>query len=152
MDIEKIVLFHWSQGITYWHSSSVCLLSSVHQKNFPLNNWTAMTAKINWNSMYTIRMLMTFFSEFTTQSNTAFNFGTRLIVFSGRSTRRTLSDLMVDKLFVISLPPSPLKGRKNLISKKSIIEMMNAYARSKPMLTTAQPTTTASIIFQNSRK
>lgn len=52
---------------------------------------------------------MTFFSELTTQSNTAFNFGTRLMVFSGRSTRSTLKDLIVDKLLVISLPPSPLE-------------------------------------------
>lgn len=59
--------------------------------------------------MYTIKMLMTFFSELTTQSNTALSFGTRLMVFSGRNTRRTLSDLMVDKLLVISLAPLPLK-------------------------------------------
>jgi hypothetical protein len=68
-----------------------------------------MTAKINWNNMYTMRMLITFFNELTTQSNTAFSFGTRLIVFSGRSTRSTRSDLMVDKLLVTSLPASPLK-------------------------------------------
>lgn len=55
---------------------------------------------------------MTFLSELTTQSNTAFSFGTRLIVLSGRSTRSTLSDLMVERLLVISLPPSPLKLKK----------------------------------------
>jgi len=32
-----------------------------------------------------------------TQSKTAFNFGTRLIVFNGRNTRRTRSDLIVLK-------------------------------------------------------
>ena len=32
---------------TYWHSSAVCLLKSVQQKNFPLNNWTPTTANIN---------------------------------------------------------------------------------------------------------
>jgi hypothetical protein len=48
--------------------------------------------------MYTIRMFITFFNEFTRQSNTAFNLGTRLIVFNGLSTRSTLSDLIVDKL------------------------------------------------------
>lgn len=47
--------------------------------------------------MYTIRMFITFFNEFTTQSNTAFNLGTRLIVFKGLNTRNTLNDLIVDK-------------------------------------------------------
>lgn len=47
--------------------------------------------------MYTIRILTTFLSELTTQSNTAFNFGTRFIVFNGRNTRNTRSDLIVDK-------------------------------------------------------
>lgn len=47
--------------------------------------------------MYTMRMLMTFFKEFTTQSNTAFNFGTRFIVFNGLSTLNTLNDFIVDK-------------------------------------------------------
>lgn len=45
-------------------------------------------------------MLNTFFSELTTQSNTAFSLGTRLMVFSGRNTRSTLNDLMVPKLAV----------------------------------------------------
>lgn len=80
--------------------------------------------------MYTIRMLNTFFSELTTQSNTAFNFGTRLIVFSGRNTRSTLNDLMVPKLAVADLAlvagtfeaavgPLPLLVNKNI--RKSVI-------------------------------
>lgn len=44
-----------------------------------------------------MRMLMTFFKEFTTQSNTAFNFGTLFIVFNGLSTRNTLNDFIVDR-------------------------------------------------------
>lgn len=40
---------------------------------------------------------MTFFKELTTQSNTAFSLGTRLMVFSGRNTLNTRSDLIVDK-------------------------------------------------------
>lgn len=56
-----------------------------------------------------MRILITFLSEFTTQSNTALSFGTRLIVFKGRSTRRTRKDLIVDKLLVTSLPASPLE-------------------------------------------
>lgn len=51
-----------------------------------------------------MRILMTFFSEFTTQSNTAFSFGTRLIVLSGRNTRRTRSDLIVVKFLPAELP------------------------------------------------
>lgn len=44
-----------------------------------------------------MRMFMTFFKEFTTQSNTAFNFGTRLIVFKGLSTLNTRNDFIVDR-------------------------------------------------------
>lgn len=91
---------------TYWQSTALCLLSSEQKKNLPLNSCTPMTAKINWNSMYTMRIFTTFFSELTTQSNTAFSFGTRLIVFSGRNTRSTRSDLIVDK-FCPTLPFSP---------------------------------------------
>lgn len=54
--------------------------------------------------MYTIRMFITFFKEFTTQSNTAFNLGTRLIVFKGLSTRNTRRDLMVDRFCPALLP------------------------------------------------
>lgn len=75
-------------------------------------------------------MLNTFFSELTTQSNTAFNFGTRLIVFSGRNTRSTLNDLMVPKLAVADLAlvagtfeaaagPLPLLVNKNI--RESVI-------------------------------
>jgi hypothetical protein len=52
-------------------------------------------------------MLKTFLSEFTTQSNTALSFGTRLIVFKGRKTRRTRRDLMVFNLALRSLTPLP---------------------------------------------
>ena len=38
----------------------------------PLKSWTAITAKINWNNIYTMRMLNTFLNEVTTQSNTAY--------------------------------------------------------------------------------
>lgn len=51
-----------------------------------------------------MRMLMTFFSEFTTQSKTAFNLGTRLIVFKGRRTRSTRNDLIVERFWPALLP------------------------------------------------
>lgn len=51
-------------------------------------------------------MLTTFFRELTTQSNTAFNFGTRFIVFNGRNTRNTRNDFIVDKFCVTLLPLS----------------------------------------------
>lgn len=57
-----------------------------------------------------MRILITFFRELTTQSNTALSLGTRLIVFNGRNTRSTRSDLIVDRLLVTSLPASPLKN------------------------------------------
>ena len=43
---------------------------------------------------------MTFFNELTTQSKTAFNFGTRFIVFSGLRTRNTRSDFIVFKFLL----------------------------------------------------
>lgn len=49
-------------------------------------------------------MLITFFKELTTQSNTALSFGTRLIVFNGRSTLNTRNDLIVDKFCPAELP------------------------------------------------
>lgn len=52
---------------------------------------------------------MTFFNELTTQSKTAFNLGTRLMVFSGRSTLSTLSDLIVDRFEVTDELELPLK-------------------------------------------
>lgn len=51
-----------------------------------------------------MRMLMTFFNELTTQSNTAFSFGTRFIVFRGRRTRRTRSDFIMDRFCTAGLP------------------------------------------------
>lgn len=54
--------------------------------------------------MYTINIFITFFNELTTQSKTAFNFGTRLIVFNGRNTRNTRSDFIVDKFWPALLP------------------------------------------------
>lgn len=55
-------------------------------------------------------MLNTFFSEFTTQSNTAFSFGILLMVFRGRRTRNTLRDLIVLK-FLPAAPEVPLQIR-----------------------------------------
>ena len=57
-----------------------------------------------WNRIYTIRILNTFFREFTTQSNTAFSFGTRLMVFSGLNTRNTRRDFMVLRFWPVELP------------------------------------------------
>lgn len=55
-------------------------------------------------------MLTTFFSEFTTQSKTAFSFGTRFMVFKGRSTRNTRNDFIVDNFWDAELfDPSELK-------------------------------------------
>ena len=51
-----------------------------------------------------MRILITFFNELTTQSNTAFSFGTRLIVFNGLSTLKTRSDFIVDKFWPAELP------------------------------------------------
>lgn len=51
-----------------------------------------------------MRILMTFFSELTTQSNTAFNFGTRFMVFKGRNTRRTRRDFIIDRFCTAGLP------------------------------------------------
>lgn len=53
--------------------------------------------------MYTIKMFITFFKEFTRQSKTAFSLGTRLIVFKGLSTRSTRNDLIVDRLWPAEL-------------------------------------------------
>lgn len=100
---------------THWHVSFIDLLLSLQKKNLPWNNCTAMTAKMKWNNIYTINIFMTFFNEFTTQSNTAFSLGTRLIVFSGRNTLNTRSDLMVDKL--VPTEP-PLYKITNIIIKQ----------------------------------
>jgi hypothetical protein len=47
----------------------------------------------------TYKIVRTLDNDVITQSNTAFNFGTRLIVFNGRNTRRTRKDLIVFKFF-----------------------------------------------------
>ena len=60
-----------------------------------------------------MRILKTFFSEFTTQSKTAFSFGTRLMVLSGRSTRSTRSDLMVLKFWPVELPLNRRNSQHN---------------------------------------
>lgn len=57
-------------------------------------------------------MFTTFFSDPTTQSKTAFNFGIRFIVFSGLKTRRTRNDLIVAKFCPMLPPPSVLKEGK----------------------------------------
>jgi hypothetical protein len=94
--------------------------------------------------MYTIKMLMTFFSELTTQSKTAFNFGTRLMVFSGRSTRSTLNDLMVDKLLVISLPPLPLieKEEEEAETVNQFVDAMHSKLDSRKIEANADDCTT----------
>jgi hypothetical protein len=55
------------------------------------------------------KMLNTFLSELMTQSKTAFNFGTLLMVLRGRRTRRTRSDFMVPRF---SPPELPLMTKK----------------------------------------
>ena len=57
--------------------------------------------------MKSYNIVNTFDNEVITQSNTAFNFGTRLIVFNGRNTRRTRKDLIVFKFF-----PAPFSLKK----------------------------------------
>ena len=60
-----------------------------------------------------MRMLNTFFKELTTQSNTAFNFGTRFMVLSGRRTRRTRRDLIVLRFCPVELPLEIKENEKN---------------------------------------
>jgi hypothetical protein len=55
-------------------------------------------------------MVKTLDNEVITQSNTAFNFGTRLIVFNGRNTRRTRRDLIVFKFL-----PAPFSLKKKTL-------------------------------------
>ena len=97
----------------HWHWLASSLLLSVQKKNFPLNSWTAITAKMKWNRRYTTKMLNTFLSELMTQSKTAFNFGTLLMVLRGLSTRSTRRDFMVPKF---SPPELPLQSHINLRS------------------------------------
>lgn len=51
-------------------------------------------------------MLTTFFNDPTTQSKTAFNFGIRLMVLSGRNTRNTR------KIFIVALTIGKEKNHK----------------------------------------
>lgn len=55
-----------------------------------------------------MRMLITFFRELTTQSKTAFSFGTLLMVLSGRKTLKTRSDLIVARFWLAELFSAPL--------------------------------------------
>lgn len=66
--------------MVYLQSFSRLLDSSVQQKNLPLKSCTAMTAKINMKRMQTMRMFRTFFREFTTQSNTAWDIQTQIYI------------------------------------------------------------------------
>lgn len=62
--------------------------------------------------MYTIRMFITFFNEFTKQSNTALSFGTLLIVFKGLNTLNTRKDFIVERFVAAG---RFLKGDKSLV-------------------------------------
>lgn len=66
--------------MVYLQSFSRLLDSSVQQKNLPLKSCTAMTAKMNMKRMQTMRMFRTFFREFTTQSNTAWDIQTQIYI------------------------------------------------------------------------
>ena len=103
-----------------------------------------------------MRMLKTFLSEVTTQSKTAFSFGTRLMVFRGRSTRSTRNDLITLRLLAAPFVPglaSPLK-RKALLVKKvhKKKHLKRTYRMAKAMAQRAQMTTTESMMFQKSRQ
>ena len=63
-------------------------------------------------------MLKTFLSELMTQSKTALSLGTRLMVFKGRSTRRTRRDFMVARF---SPPELPLEEEDSNIEKVIMI-------------------------------
>lgn len=70
-----------------------------------------------------MRMLMTFFNELTTQSNTAFSFGTRFIVFRGRRTRRTRSDFIMDRFCTAGLPLE----KKNITFERNMDKLFTIY-------------------------
>lgn len=93
-------------------------------------------------------MLKTFLSELTTQSKTALSFGTRLIVLRGRSTRSTLSDLIVFKF--LPAPSLSLLFKTDLKGFNYIIWGRIIYLKAKA--TRAQMTTVASSMFQMSLK
>ena len=63
-------------------------------------------------------MLKTFLSELMTQSKTALSLGTRLMVFKGRSTRRTRRDFIVARF---SPPELPLEEEDKNIQKVIMI-------------------------------
>jgi hypothetical protein len=62
------------------------------------------------------RMLNTFLREFITQSKTAFSFGTRLMVFKGRSTRRTRKDFIVPRFSPPELPLKKFRQKKRVFN------------------------------------
>lgn len=63
-----------------------------------------------FSSIQTNKIVKTFDKDVITQSNTAFNLGTRLIVFNGRRTRRTRSDLIVLRFF-----PAPFSLNEQIL-------------------------------------
>ena len=87
-----------------------------------------------WNRIYTIRILNTFFREFTTQSNTAFSFGTRLMVFSGLNTRNTRRDFMVLRFWPVELPLKQGFFLTNLIIKRYGTGKVQGFVISFPIL------------------
>ena len=87
-----------------------------------------------WNRIYTIRILNTFFREFTTQSNTAFSFGTRLMVFSGLNTRNTRRDFMVLRFWPVELPLKQGFLLTNLIIKRYGTGKVQGFVISFPIL------------------
>lgn len=66
-------------------------------------------------------MLTTFFSEPTTQSNTAFNFGIRLIVFNGRNTRSTR------KIFIVALKTAKIDSILGALKKHSTLKHLQKW-------------------------
>lgn len=67
-------------------------------------------------------MFITFFNEFTKQSNTALSFGTLLIVFKGLSTLNTRNDFIVERFVAAG---RFLKNKiSNVIFKFNSIEIL----------------------------
>ena len=91
----------------------------------------------------TYKMVNTFDKEVITQSNTAFNLGTRFIVFNGRKTRSTRRDLIVFKFL-----PAPF----SLKTMKCFFKCNAMFTYVKPKATNAQITTSASSKFHTSRQ
>ena len=65
-----------------------------------------------------MRILNTFLSDIITQSNTAFSAGTRLIIFSGRNTRRSFIDFSLAPVGV----PLHNKTKSSLVFIKILFE------------------------------